>query len=144
MRMWRYTWVWRMFIHRLISKKSDWTEDKKILDQIKQRFQEKSWILKIIKRICNINLLNEMSEKENINITSTELKTSLSFENYFFANIVIRESISLNKSVIYDSECSDSVTYNKNRFLREIKSVSKDIWIETLNDLIKVKRYNTM
>ncbi len=133
------------------ARTSDWTEDKKILDQIKQRFQEKLWILRAIKRICNINLLNEMSEKERIemitNISSTEMKSNMSsfwFDNFSFANIVLRESISLSKSVIYDSRCSDSLTYDKNRFLREIKSVSKDIWIKISNDRMKMKNYDIM
>jgi hypothetical protein len=101
-------------------RKPDWTEDKKIIDQIKQRLQEKSWIEKIIKRICNINLLNEFITSP----TAAELKGNMSsfrFGNYSFANKVFRESISLIKSVIYDSGCSDSLIYDKNRFVREIK-----------------------
>jgi hypothetical protein len=85
-----------------------------------------------------------MSEKGNINISSAELKTSFSFGNYFFANTVLRKSISLSKSVIYDSGCSDPLTYDKDRFLKEIKSVSKDIWIKTSNGRMKMKGYGTM
>ncbi len=118
------------------SKRSDWTEDKKIRDQIKQKFQEKPWILKVIKRIRNINILNKTIT------SSTELKTSFSFGNISFANIVLRKSTSLNKSVIYDSGCSDPLTYDKNRFLGEIKLASG--WIKTSNGRMKVKEYGTM
>ncbi len=72
------------------ARKPDWTEDKKILDKIKQQLQKKPWILRVIKRICNTNLLNGMSEKGNTNTSPAELKTSFSFENYSFANTVIR------------------------------------------------------
>jgi hypothetical protein len=122
------------------ARTSDWTEDKKILDQIKQQLQEKSWILNILKRICNINLLNEIETP----IPSAELETSFSFGNFSFANTVLRESTSLSKSVIYDSGCSDPLTYDKDRFLGEIKPVSKDSWIKTPNGRMKVKGYGTM
>jgi hypothetical protein len=120
------------------ARTSDWTEEKKILDQIKQQLQKKSWILIILKRICNINLLNEIETL----ISSAELKTSFSFGNFSFANIVLRESISLSKSVIYDSGCSDPLTYDKDRFLGEIKPASG--WIKTPNGRMKVKGYGTM
>jgi hypothetical protein len=59
-----------------------------------------------------------------------------------FANIVIRDIKPLIKSVIYDSGCSDPLIYDKDRFLKEIKSASD--WIKTLNDQMKMKRYGTM
>jgi hypothetical protein len=121
------------------ARKPDWTEDKKILDQIKQKLQEKPWILKVIKRICNTNILDEATTPP------AELNDeNFRFDGFSFANTVLRESTSLNKSVIYDSGCSDSLTYDKDRFLREIKSVSKDIWIKTPNDRMKVEGYGTM
>ncbi len=121
------------------ARKSDWTEDKKIRDQIKQRLQKKPWILKVIKRICNINILDEAIT------SSTKLNDeNFRFGSFSFANIVLRESISLSKSVIYDSGCSDFLTFDKDRFLREIQSVSKDIWIKISNGRMKVKGYDTM
>jgi hypothetical protein len=80
-------------------------------------------------------------QKNEIKIISTiELNSSTS--TISFANIVLRESISLNKSVIYDSECSGTLTYDKYRFLKEIKLASD--WIKTLNSQMKVKGYDTM
>jgi hypothetical protein len=90
-----------------------------------------------------------MSEKERIemttNISSAEMKDNMSsfrFGNFSFANTVLRESISLSKSVIYDSGCSDPLTYDKDRFLGEIKPASD--WIKTSNDRMKVEGYGTM
>ena len=48
----------------------------------------------------------------------------------------------LYRSVIYDSECSDSLIYDKSRFLNEIKSI--DEWIMISNDLMNVQEYETM
>jgi hypothetical protein len=96
--------------------------------------------LKIIKRICTINILNEATTP------STEMKGNLPsfrFDNFSFANTVIRNINPLIKSVIYDSECSDPLTYDKDRFLGQIKPVA-DRWIETPNDRMKVKGYDTM
>ncbi len=59
-----------------------------------------------------------------------------------FANTVIRNIKPLIKSVIYDSRCSDPLTYDKDRFLREIKLASD--WIKTLNDQMKMEEYGTM
>jgi hypothetical protein len=97
------------------TRTSDWTEDKKIRDQNKQKLQEKLWILKVIKRICNINILDEA-------ITSpAELDGGIfRFGNFSFANTVIRDINPLTKSVIYDSGCSDSLTFDKDRFLEKL------------------------
>ncbi len=59
-----------------------------------------------------------------------------------FANTVIRDIKPLIKSVIYDSGCSDPLSYDKDRFLREIKPASG--WIKTPNGQMKVEGYGTM
>jgi hypothetical protein len=121
------------------ARTSDWTEDKKILDQIKQQLQEKPWILNIIKRICNTNILDEATTPP------AELNgENFRFGSFSFANTVLRESTPLSKSVIYDSGCSDPLTYDKDRFLGEIKPVLKDSWIKTPNGRMKVEGYGTM
>jgi hypothetical protein len=103
--------------------------------------QEKFWMLRVIKRICTINILNETTTPP------TEMEGNLSsfrFGNFSFANTVIRDINPLIKSVIYDSGCSDPLTYDKDRFLGEIKPVSKDIWIKIPNGRMKVEGYGTM
>ncbi len=116
------------------ARTSDWTEDKKIVDQIKQKLQEKPWLLRVIKRICNINILDEA--------ITPSVELEYRFGNFSFANTVLKESTSLSKSVIYDSGCSDSLTYDKDRFLGEIKPASG--WIKTPNGQMKVEGYGTM
>ncbi len=63
--------------------------------------------------------------------------------NFSFANTVIKNINFLIKSVIYDSECSDFMTYDKNRFLKQIKLVANR-WIDISNDRMKVKDYDIM
>ncbi len=67
---------------------------------------------------------------------------SFRFGNYSFANTVLRESTPLTKSVIYDSGCSDPLTYDKDRFVGEIKPASG--WIKTPNGQMKIEGYGTM
>jgi hypothetical protein len=102
--------------------------------------QKKPWLLRVIKRICNINILDEATTPP------AEMEGNLPsfrFGNFSFANTVIRDINPLIKSVIYDSGCSDPLTYDKDRFLGQIKPVA-DRWIETPNGRMKVEGYGTM
>jgi hypothetical protein len=49
---------------------------------------------------------------------------------------------SLHKMMIYDSECNNHFTYDKNRFINEIRSACK--WVKTSKDLMLIERYDTM
>jgi hypothetical protein len=96
-------------------------------------------MLRVIKRICTTNILDETTT------SPAEMESNLSsfrFGNFSFANTVIRDINLLTKSVIYDSGCSDPLTYDKDRFLGEIKPASG--WIKTPNGRMKVKGYGTM
>jgi hypothetical protein len=94
-------------------------------------------MLRVIKRICNINILDEAIT------SSAELDDeNFRFGSFSFANTVIRDINPLIKSVIYDSGCSDPLTYDKDRFLGEIKPASG--WIKTPNGQMKVEGYGTM
>jgi hypothetical protein len=44
--------------------------------------------------------------------------------------------------MIYDSECSDHFTYDKNRFINEIRSACE--WVKTSEDLMLIEKYDTM
>jgi membrane-associated HD superfamily phosphohydrolase len=97
----------RQHIHQMISS------IRQIIRTLTTRYKQDS------AAIADITLLDE--KRKNEKITSTvELKSS----TLSFANTVIRDIKPLIKSVIYDSECSDPLTYDKNRFLKEIKLVS--------------------
>ncbi len=49
---------------------------------------------------------------------------------------------SLHKTMIYDSECSDHLTYDKDRFINEIRSACE--WIKTSEDFMLIEKYDTM
>jgi hypothetical protein len=49
---------------------------------------------------------------------------------------------SLYKTMIYDSECSDHFTFDKNRFIDEIRFACE--WIKTSEDLMLIEKYDTM
>jgi hypothetical protein len=44
--------------------------------------------------------------------------------------------------MIYDSECSDHFTYDKDRFINEIRSTCE--WIKTSEDFMLIEKYDTM
>ncbi len=124
----------RQHIHQMISS------IRQIIRTLTARYKQDS------AAIADITLLNEILEKQkneiNTKITpTTELKSST--PTFSFANTVIKDINPLTKSVIYDSGCSDPLTYDKNRFLGQIKPVANR-WIETPSGRMKVKDYGTM
>jgi hypothetical protein len=88
---------------------------------------------KVIKNVSNTNFLNEITEKM---IKKRQQKLDDQFkrqkknenrqndeEEFRFDNMTASsEYNSLFKTMIYDSECSDHFTYDKNRFINEIRS----------------------
>jgi hypothetical protein len=105
----------RQHIHQMISS------IRQIIRTLTARYKQDS------AAIADITLLNEILEKQkneiNTKITpTTELKSST--PTFSFANTVIKDINPLTKSVIYDSGCSDPLTYDKNRFLGQIKPVA--------------------
>jgi hypothetical protein len=107
-------------------------------------------IHRVIKHIIDTNILNELNDSyfkkkrsENISSSSTELKASLSFR---FDNMITSSHMNeihfLYKNVIYDSECSNSFTYDRNRFVNDLRSADK--WIKISNELMNVVDYETM
>jgi hypothetical protein len=114
--------------------------------QIRNRFM----IHRAISKMINTNILNEFSDSwikksKNENTSSIELKASSSFR---FDNMITSSHLYdfqihlLYKSVIYDSECSDSFTFDRDRFVDEIQSA--DEWIKIFNKLMNVVDYKTM
>ncbi len=95
-----------------------------------------------IKRLIDINILNDLinsfkkkkNEKDknhsNDNTSSNDNDLDYSFaESAFAISKLMKSSHSLLRSVIYDSKCSQSLIFNKNRFINEIISS---------NNLIKI------
>jgi hypothetical protein len=102
-------------------------------------------IHRAINKMTNTNILNEFSDSwikksRDENTSSTELKASFRFDNM---TLLSQNQIHfLYKSVIYDSECSDFLTFDRNRFVDEIRSA--DEWIKISNELMNIVNYETM
>jgi hypothetical protein len=107
-------------------------------------------IHRAIKHIIDTNILNELNDSyfkkeksENISSSSIELKdSSFRFDNMTMSHMNDFQIHLLYKSVIYDSECSDSLTFDRNRFVDKIRSA--DEWIKISNELMNVVDYETM
>jgi hypothetical protein len=103
-------------------------------------------IHRVIKHITDTNILNELNDSykkerdENISSSSAELKASFRFDNMTMSHM--NEIHFLYKSVIYDSECSDFLTYDRDRFVNDLRSANE--WIKTFNELMNVTDYETM
>jgi hypothetical protein len=95
--------------------------------QIRNRFM----IHRAISKIINTNILNEFSDSwikklKDENTSSTDLKASFRFDNMITSSHLNDSQIhSLYKSVIYDSECSDFFTFDRDRFVDEIRSADR-------------------
>jgi hypothetical protein len=111
---------------------------------MREKIKKRLMIHRVIKHITNTNILNELDDPyskkekdENISSSPAELKASSSFR---FDNMITSSHMNeihlLYKSVIYDSECSDSLTFDRNCFVDEIRSA--DEWIKISNELMNV------
>jgi hypothetical protein len=89
---------------------------------------------KVIKNVSDTNFLDEITEKM-IRKRQQELDDQSKRQNenrqndeekFRFDNMTASsEYNSLFKTMIYDSECSDHLTYDKDRFIDEIRSACK-------------------
>ncbi len=101
---------------------------------MRKQIRKRLIIYRVISKIINTNILNEFSEEQfkkskNESISSidetSELEESSSFR---FENMTMfsqKDIHSLYKSVIYDSRCSDLLTYDRDRFVNEIRSANE-------------------
>jgi hypothetical protein len=99
-----------------------------------------------IKVITDTNILNglgeddETAQKEDTETTELNGMTQFRFDNVAISATKIKNSLS--NSVIYDSGCNQSLTYDKARFVGEITSASE--WVDTPNGKMLVEGYGTM
>jgi hypothetical protein len=121
-----------------------------VRNEMREKIKKRLMIHRAIKHITDTNILNELDDSyfkkkknENISSSSAELKASSSFR---FDNMITSSHMNeihlLYKSVIYDSECSDSLTYDRDRFVNDLRSANE--WIKTFNELMNVVDYETM
>ncbi len=131
------------------NRKREWKKNKNIRNEMRDQIKKRLMIHRVIKHITNTNILNELNDSyfkkkrdENIFSSSAELKASSSFRFHNMTMSHMNEIHLLYKSVIYDSECSDSLTYDRNRFVNDLRSANE--WIKTSNELMNVVDYETM
>ncbi len=103
--------------------------------------------------MIDINILDDLinkkkkSEKDknqsDDNISFDENNLDYSFaESAFAISKLMKSSHSLLRSVIYDSGCSQSLIFDKNRFIDEI--ISSDDLIKISDEHMQIRRYETM
>jgi hypothetical protein len=120
-----------------------------VRNEMREQIKKRLMIYRVIKHIIDTNILNELDDSfkkkknENMSSSSAELKASSSFR---FGNMItsghMNEIHVLYKSVIYDSECSESFTFDRDRFVDELRSANE--WIKISNELMNVVNYETM
>jgi hypothetical protein len=129
------------------NRKKGWKEDKKIRDEMREQIRNRPMIHRAISKMTNTNILNEfpdpwIKKSEGEDTPPADLKASSSFR---FGNMTLssqNEIHPLYKSVIYDSECSDLLTYDRDRFVDDLRPANE--WIKTPNELMNVAGYGTM
>jgi hypothetical protein len=103
-----------------------------------------------------VRKLQEWQEKKNDKKSDNEKKTTeddisnikfakmTNLKSFKYANMFINKTSNnlLWRSVIYDSNCNDSLIYDLNRFVNEITFVLE--LIDTSNDSMMIERYEIM
>jgi hypothetical protein len=113
-------------------------------NQIKKRLM----IHRVISKITDTNILYEFSDSWIKTSKSEDISSSIELKDssFRFDNMITSSHMNeihfLYKSVIYDSECSDFLTYDRNRFVDDLRSA--DEWIKISNELMNVVDYETM
>jgi hypothetical protein len=144
-------------------KSSNWKCNQQEKKWIKDAILKSRSLFHAIQRIIDIDILNDIKveqckskEKNNNDKKFNSEKTADDdISNVKFANMTSRESskyanLSINKtfnnllwkSVIYDSDCSDSFIYDLNRFVNKITSAHE--MIDTSNDFMLIEEYEIM
>ncbi len=135
---------------------NEWKENKKIRNEMRQRLKIIE-TYKVIKNVSDTNFLDEITEKmikkrqqefdDQFNQKRQKSRQNENRQNdeeeFRFDNMTASsEYSSLHKAVMYDSEYSDHLTFDKNRFVNEIRSTCE--WIKTSEDFMLIEKYDTM
>ncbi len=144
-------------------KSSNWKCNQQEKKWIKNAILKSRSLFHAIQRIIDIDILNDIkaeqckSKKKDNNDKrfNSEKTANDDISNVKFANMTNRESSKyvnlfinktsnnfLWKSVIYDSDCSDSFIYDLNRFVNKITSAHE--MIDTSNDFMLIEEYEIM
>jgi hypothetical protein len=145
-------------------KSSNWNCNSQKKKWARKAIKNNRWFYFKIKNMTNIDILNEIksedckndkNEKNDKKLNSEKKTAENDISNIKFANMINLKSFKyasmfinktfnnfLWKSVIYDSNCSDSFTYDLNRFVNEITFAHK--LIDIFNDSMMIERYEIM
>jgi hypothetical protein len=139
--------IHQCLIHQQTKKtrKPEWKEKKLIRDEFRSRLNDREYAYKVIKRISDTNILDDLKEKfikrksegfsESNSSTLISKEIEYKFDNMIFKLILVNVQKasfftkvnspktlynSLSNSVIYDFDCSDFLTWDKRRFVDDI------------------------
>jgi hypothetical protein len=108
-------------------RKPGWKENAKTLNEARQRILKNARFRTVIKAITDTNILNGLRDGETTQKEDTETaeleEMTFKFDNVAISATKIKNPLS--NSVIYDSDCNQSLTYDKARFVSEIISVNE-------------------
>jgi hypothetical protein len=118
-------------------------------NETRQKIQAKLFMIYSIKRIADINILNELissfkrKKKDEKKDEKNDDDHHFNFANSTLANSTLMITYhSLMNSVIYDSSCSQSLIFDKTRFLNDL--ISSNDQIKTSDDHMQIERYEIM
>jgi hypothetical protein len=139
-------------------KSSNWKCNSQEKKWAKKAIKNSRWLYFKIKNMTNIDILNEIKSEDckNDKKSDNEKKTAkndisnIKFANmtnlrlFKYASMFINKTFNnlLWRSVIYDSNCNDSFTYDLNRFVNEITFAHE--LIDIFNDSMMIEKYEIM
>jgi hypothetical protein len=118
------------------ARKPGWTENSAVREEIRQKIKKNPRYLTAIRQITDTNILDGLDQKDQKDQTTED------DVHFHFSGVATATKNPLSNSVIYDSGCSQSLTYDKARFVGEIISASD--WIDTPNGPMLAEGYGTM
>ncbi len=131
------------------TRKLEWTKNSAIREELRQKIKKNSRYLIVIKQIIDINILNELNVQKDQKDQTAETAETDDDHFHFSDMITISQKVIimiiknlLSNSVIYDFDCSQSLTYDKARFVEEIIFASD--WIDISNESMLTEDYETM
>jgi hypothetical protein len=118
-------------------------------NETRQKIQTKSFMIYSIKRVVDTNILNELTSSLKKKKRSEKKNENDDDDHHFnYANSALANSTlmiiyhSLMNSVIYDSNCSQSLIFDKARFLNDL--ISSNDQIKTSDEHMQIEEYETM
>jgi hypothetical protein len=125
-------------------------------NKTRQKIQTKFFMIYSIKRIADINILNELissskrkkrsekkDEKNDDDSHFNFANSAFNYANSALANFTLMTFYhSLMNNVIYDSNCSQSLIFDKTRFLNDL--ISSNDQIKISDDQMQIEKYEIM